>query len=151
MRILVCGGRDFGHVVRTKPEIKDEPPEVQKSLREYSFIHNELSKLICAWSRNYTEIDNWLPLDITIIAGGAKGADSAAIDFAVCSFCDFEEYKADWKKHGRSAGPIRNQRMLDEGKPDLVVAFPGGKGTAHMVKIAKAAKIKVLEIKYAEG
>jgi hypothetical protein len=43
------------------------------------------------------------------------------------------------------AGPIRKQQMLDEGKPDLVVAFPGGRGTAHMVRIARAAGIEVIE------
>lgn len=45
--------------------------------------------------------------------------------------------------NGKAAGPIRNQRMLDEGKPDLVVAFPGGRGTADMVRRAKAAGVPV--------
>ena len=55
-----------------------------------------------------------------------------------------EEYPADWKKYGKSAGPLRNQRMIDEGKPDLVVAFPGGVGTADMISRAKAYNISVL-------
>ena len=42
-----------------------------------------------------------------------------------------------------AAGPKRNQQMLDEAKPDMVVAFPGGKGTAHMRQIAKAAGVPV--------
>jgi hypothetical protein len=37
--------------------------------------------------------------------------------------------------------------MLDVGKPDLVIAFPGGNGTAHMVGIAKAAGITVIKVK----
>ena len=41
------------------------------------------------------------------------------------------------EKHGNAAGPIRNQRMLDHGKPDIVVAFPGGSGTADMVKLSR--------------
>ena len=41
---------------------------------------------------------------------------------------------------------IRNQEMLDEGLPDLVVAFPGGKGTAHMVKIAQKANVMMLQV-----
>lgn len=53
---------------------------------------------------------------------------------------------ADWDGLGRKAGPIRNQRMLDEGKPDLVVAFPGDKGTADMVRRARTASLEVLEI-----
>ena len=36
--------------------------------------------------------------------------------------------------------------MLDEGKPDLVVAFPGGRGTAHMTRIARGAGIEVIEV-----
>jgi hypothetical protein len=48
---------------------------------------------------------------------------------------------ADWEKLGRSAGPIRNQAMLDEGRPDLVVAFPGHHGTADMVRRARAAGV----------
>ena len=54
--------------------------------------------------------------------------------------------EADWAKHGRKAGPIRNQRMIDEGRPDLVVAFPGGTGTADMVERARVAGIRVIEI-----
>ncbi len=54
---------------------------------------------------------------------------------------------ADWDKFGKGAGPIRNQQMIDEGKPDLVVAFPGGTGTADMVKRAKKHGIEVIEVK----
>jgi hypothetical protein len=50
---------------------------------------------------------------------------------------------ADWNTHGRAAGPIRNQRMLDEVKPELVVAFPGGRGTADMVRRAREAGVNV--------
>jgi len=41
--------------------------------------------------------------------------------------------QGEWDELGKKAGPLRNQRMLDEGKPDLVVAFPGGGGTKDMV------------------
>lgn len=85
---------------------------------------------------------------MTIISGGARGVDSAAIDWAVVNWCPFKEYKADWQQYGKAAGVIRNRQMLDEGKPDLVVAFPGGKGTAHMVSIAKERGIPVKEITY---
>ena len=46
----------------------------------------------------------------------------------------------------RGAGPERNARMLAEGRPDLVVAFPGGTGTADMVRRAKAAGVRVVEV-----
>lgn len=89
----------------------------------------------------------WLPPpDTVIIHGAATGADSLANRWAVVNWVRSEEYPADWKKHGAAAGPIRNQRMIDEGKPDLVVAFPGGKGTADMVSRAKAAGVRVIEV-----
>ena len=50
----------------------------------------------------------------------------------------------DWAL-GRKAGPIRNQRMLDDGKPDLVIAFSGGKGTAGMMAIARRAGVKIIQ------
>ena len=53
--------------------------------------------------------------------------------------------KADWDKHGKSAGPIRNARMLGW-KPDVVVAFPGDVGTRDCVSKAKAAGIPVREV-----
>jgi len=85
-----------------------------------------------------------------IMHGAATGADTMAGTYAARHNILVEEYRADWKGHGTAAGPIRNKQMLEEGKPDLVVAFPGGSGTAHMVKIAKAAGVRVIEIKEGE-
>ncbi len=81
-----------------------------------------------------------------IIQGGAKGADFLAKAWAIYNEIDWQEYPANWTKHGKAAGPIRNQQMLDEGKPDLVIAFPGDTGTADMVKRAKEAGVRVVEI-----
>jgi hypothetical protein len=81
-----------------------------------------------------------------IIAGGAKGADTLAQIWAAEFGVNAHFYHADWDTYGRAAGPIRNKQMLDEGKPDLVVAFPGGRGTANMVKQAREAGVKVIEI-----
>ena len=82
-----------------------------------------------------------------VISGKAPGADSLAERWAKEAGVKFEGYPADWKTNGRAAGPIRNQQMLDEGKPDFVIAFPGGKGTADMVKRAKAACLPVISIR----
>ncbi len=82
----------------------------------------------------------------TIIEGGAQGADRMAYDFAKWYGIHHEQFPVKWETYGKSAGMIRNKQMLEEGEPDLVIAFPGGKGTANMVKIARAAGIKVLEI-----
>jgi YspA, cpYpsA-related SLOG family len=80
-----------------------------------------------------------------LIHGAARGADSLAAAWATNRDIPALAFPADWKKDGKAAGFVRNARMLREGRPELVVAFPGGKGTAHMVKLARAAGVSVLE------
>lgn len=80
-----------------------------------------------------------------VIQGGATGADWLAKYWARSHGIKDVEFKADWGK-GRSAGPKRNAVMLANSEPDLVVAFPGGAGTADMVKKAKNAGIRVIEV-----
>lgn len=92
-------------------------------------------------------LDALEPRPTLIIQGGAFGADACASEWAYTRNVLEHQFPADWKKHGRAAGPIRNQQMIDQGKPDLVVAFPGGPGTADMVRRAKAAGVKVIEVK----
>lgn len=79
--------------------------------------------------------------DVVIIQGGAQGADWLARLWAKERGIRCEQYNANWEKYGKGAGPIRNQRMIDEGKPNLFVAFPGGPGTADMVRRLRKAKI----------
>lgn len=81
-----------------------------------------------------------------IINGGARGADGCARMFATDYGVPLKTYSARWDEYGKAAGHIRNQQMLDEGKPDLVIAFPGGPGTANMIKRAKKAGVEVLQI-----
>ena len=123
MKILVCGGRTYVN----KKKIWDT------------------LDLLCdpymLWDEN-----RMLPKNLVIIHGGAKGADTLAGYWAVNNGVPVEEYKAEWDKYGKKAGYLRNQKMLDEGKPDLVVAFPGGPGTAMMVKIARKAGVPVHEV-----
>lgn len=84
------------------------------------------------------------PIDM-IISGSAPGADRLGELWAQRFGILVERYPAEWDRYGRSAGFKRNAQMINEGKPDLVVAFAGGKGTAHTVKLAKAAGIDVFE------
>jgi len=79
-----------------------------------------------------------------VISGGAHGADAMAHDWAISRGIAAEVYMAEWARFGRKAGPLRNLRMLQEGKPNLVVAFPGGRGTANMVGQANSAGIEVI-------
>jgi len=84
--------------------------------------------------------------DITaIIQGGARGADEMAKEWAGANGVACEEFKANWAQYGRAAGPMRNARMLGDGKPDVVFAFPGGRGTADMIRQARKAGVKVVE------
>lgn len=81
-----------------------------------------------------------------LIHGGASGADWMAGRWAANAGIPASSYPAEWGKHGYGAGPKRNRQMLREGRPDLVIAFPGGRGTANMVAQARAAGIEVIEI-----
>ena len=80
-----------------------------------------------------------------LVHGAANGADSLAGTWAAMKGVLTKAYPADWKKNGRGAGPIRNRQMLDEEHPDIIIAFPGGRGTAHMVNLARSRGFKVLE------
>ena len=79
-----------------------------------------------------------------IISGCARGADTSASNGRRPEELRSRGFLSDWNTRGRAAGPIRNQQMLDEGKPDLVVAFPGGRGTADMVRRTRAAGVELI-------
>lgn len=129
MRVLVCGSRTFN---------------------DKKLLYNTLDQFCIdrGLQSEPDEYGNWLPAGLTIIEGTAKGADQLAGDWAIVNWVPLEEYPAQWDKFGRAAGPIRNQQMLDEGKPDVVIAFPVGeaRGTRHMLKIAKEAGVEVIEV-----
>lgn len=119
-KILVCGGRFY----------KDRD-KVYHTLKTY--------------------IEDINAENIVIIHGDARGADRLASDFAFEHKYKYnieeQAFPANWGEYGRSAGYYRNLQMLEEGEPDLVIAFPGGKGTEMMVALAKKVKVptKVIE------
>lgn len=82
--------------------------------------------------------------DITIISGMAAGADSFGIAMAAFFGAELDQFPADWETHGKAAGHIRNQQMLDSGV-DLAVQFPGGRGTEDMRTRLNKAGVKVIE------
>lgn len=112
-------------------------------------------RVIICGGRDYTDtkkmclfldrVHKDLPIDV-VIEGNAQGAGRIASFWARSRNIDNLKFKADWDKHGKAAGYIRNQQMLDEGKPDMVIAFPGGNGTAHMITIARKAGVRVIEV-----
>jgi hypothetical protein len=84
---------------------------------------------------------------VLLIHGAAKGADTLAAIWAKDSGVPCQAFQANWEADGKSAGPIRNQRMLDIGLPHLVIAFPGGAGTADMVRRAEYRKVPVARVR----
>jgi hypothetical protein len=106
MRVLVCGGRNYGDAL------------------------------------HFAEVMDRIDPD-EVVCGGASGADEMAHQWAIAHRIDHRVYYAQWRKFDKSAGFIRNQRMLDDARPDLVVAFPGGRGTAGMIALAEKAEIPV--------
>ncbi len=117
--ILICGGRDFDDWGLFTSTMIDV-------CNQHTSAHNR-------------------PL---IISGGARGADKFAIDLAKGWNYQYKIFMAEWDRYGNRAGPIRNQRMLDEGKPDLVVAFPTptSRGTWDMVRRAQKNNIETIVI-----
>lgn len=81
---------------------------------------------------------------IKLIHGAAAGADMLAAMWAAKRNVQTEAFPADWDTYGKSAGPIRNRKMLDEGKPDMVIAFPGGHGTNNMLAQAEGARVPII-------
>lgn len=149
-RILICGGRDYGRVIPGKVA------EFPRRIAEKKKLCEVLGKLLIEFG------------GFQIIHGGAKGADALAGAWAQDSrglpkpivfealWDDVDRPGAVVKvrksgpnkgtKFDAAAGPRRNQRMVDEGKPDLVVAFPGGDGTEDMITRAAKAGIEVRRI-----
>ncbi len=122
MRILVCGGRDLNPALVwnwLEANATEECADVLGRAQHVQIEH--------------------------IIQGGAPGADAGAEQWARASGIPVTCFRADWQQYGRQAGPLRNTRMLAEGRPDAVIAFPGGAGTADMVRKARAAGLPVVE------
>lgn len=117
-------------------------------------VKRGISVLVCG-GRDYNDTHYFLAVMnrlhekrvvTTVIQGGARGADCMAVAWALFNEIPVIECKADWKKHGKKAGPIRNAEMLKH-DPDLVIAFPGGRGTSDMLKQAQKAGIEAYALK----
>lgn len=90
-------------------------------------------------------------VDLTIVHGGAPGADRLAADIAQEFGLPTEVHHADWGAHGPSAGPIRNEEMVSSGA-DLCLAFPFGVsvGTNDCIRRARAHRIATI-VTYPDG
>jgi hypothetical protein len=113
VRIIIAGGRTFDN---------------------YSALSD-----FCLESLKKIGIDNPCAGRVTILSGGAKGADGLGEKFARENKLNLERFPADWKTYGRAAGPVRNKQMLEEGRADYLFAFWNGKsaGTKNMIDHGK--------------
>ena len=105
-------------------------------------------KVIIAGGRNYRltreDIDRLDALSISeVVSGGAKGVDADGEYYADDRGLPIKRFLADWKTHGKAAGPIRNKQMAEYA--DAAILFPGGKGTESMYKIAIKAGIEIYD------
>jgi hypothetical protein len=80
-----------------------------------------------------------------LIHGASRGAEKLADAWAKARGVPVQSCPADWKAHGRSAGPIRDTVMFADHRPTLVLAFPGGRGTANVVKKAGDYGVPVMQ------
>lgn len=85
---------------------------------------------------------------LKLIHGGASGADALCAKWALANNVPCTAYPADWPKHGKAAGPIRNEQMASAA--DQVVAFWDGKskGTKNMIEAARKRKLPVYVVWY---
>jgi hypothetical protein len=120
-------------------------------------------KAIIAGGRDYSvgpKQRRWLDgvnavLKITeVVSGGAAGADRGGEVWASLRGIPIKKFPADWKKHGKAAGPKRNGQMAaycrarvpdEPGTWDYCILFPGGAGTANMKKQANENLIHIIE------
>lgn len=116
-KVVVFGSREF-----------DDYKHLAKTLVQH-FKHKQLE-----------------PIDIKIVEGGARGTDALAKRFAKNNGVDYTTFPADWYKHGRSAGHIRNAEMA--GYCDWGIGFWDGKskGTEGMIKQMKRLDKEVIVI-----
>ena len=84
-----------------------------------------------------------------LVNGGATGADSLAAHVWGKAGLPVETHYAEWDTHGKAAGPIRNQKMVDLGADVCLAFFKVGeenRGTTHCANAAAKAGIPVIEV-----
>lgn len=86
--------------------------------------------------------------NVIIVSGHASGADSLGEKFAADHNLQCELHPADWERHGKAAGPIRNAEMAEVA--DALIAFWDGqsRGTKSMIDLAKRKGLQVAVVRY---
>lgn len=79
--------------------------------------------------------------------GAYRGADALSRKWAERNRVPYLPFYADWQSYGGAAGPRRNQQMLTEASPDVVLAFSGDTGTANCIRVATNMGIRVIDLR----
>jgi hypothetical protein len=129
--------------------------DIRREIQEKQFVvivagsryfNNEalLFKYLDAFKKKF------LDRTLVILSGGAKGADSLGEKWARENEISCKVFPADWDKHGKAAGPIRNKQMAEYA--DALILFWDGKsrGSKHMLDTAKELGLKTKVIMYEE-
>lgn len=109
------------------------------------------TRIAVTGGRNYSDVHKVAKVlsvmrpDAVLVNGGAPGADYLCAQAWRTMGRSTVTFNADWALNGKAAGVIRNDQMARSGL-DLLIAFPGGRGTSDMVKRCREAGIPVLEV-----
>ena len=108
-------------------------------------------KLIIAGGR-HQHLDNLDCLNLCkiegvskVVSGGATGIDLDGESWGHSRKLPVMRFFADWKSHGKAAGPIRNKSMAEYA--DALAVFNGGRGTDNMVKTAQKLGLKIYDFR----
>lgn len=139
--VIVCGGRTFGSL--------NLPPDAPQELIEERLEQRRFEK------HTLTDMHAHLGPPARLFHGLAEGADTVASEWAAEMQITQQGVRAQWERFGRKAGIVRNKLMLDllRARTDVdkvVVGFPGGVGTQHMLEIAALAGVKTYSVKMNE-
>lgn len=107
-------------------------------------------KVIIAGGRDYHNYDTLIDaieeaqFDIKeVVSGGAKGVDALGERYAMEKNKTLHIYEADWERHGRAAGPLRNKKMAENADALIAIWDGKSKGTKNMIETAEKHNLLV--------
>ncbi len=87
-----------------------------------------------------------VPTITAILCGMSRGVDLAGKRWAEHVGVPVEEYPANWKKHGKAAGPKRNIMMAERADALLLMWDGKSRGSAHMKQAARERGLYIHEV-----
>ena len=108
-------------------------------------------RVIIAGTRTASKRDVWNAIQssgwhgriTTVVSGCCRGADSYGESYAAWQRINVDRHPADWTRHGRAAGPIRNDEMARVADALIAVWDGASRGTGGMIETATFYGIEV--------